>query len=214
MRPKHAGRTGVFGASGSGKSTYVYGVIRKLPRVLVVDPTGDYAATLRMTRCETVNAVLAELVRTKLKSFRICYVPPAAHEMRALNQISALVMKAQEPYRNNPNAAEMTLVVEEMADAFPSGRVSKVPNFAKIMAQGRHLGINVIGVTQRVNEVATRFRGNCDETVVFRQQGPVDMKAAAAQLNGDIAAVRRLRNFEYLRGSQGEISFHKLKKPT
>ena len=58
-----------------------------------------------------------------------------------------------------------------------AGGAEKSPGFAEMCSRGRHYGLDMIGVSQRIAEVSTRFRGNCSETVVFRQKGPRDNKA-------------------------------------
>ena len=71
----------------------------------------------------------------------------------------------------------MTLVVEEMNLSFPvAGGVHKCTGFAEICSRGRHYGIDVIGASQRIAEVDTRFRGNCTESVVLRQEDPLMFK--------------------------------------
>lgn len=201
----NAGRIGVWGRSGSGKSSYVKARLRGARRVVIFDPLAEYQAEgFRVV--DTLEG-LRVAMRDNWPGFRLAYVPPAGKEPQALSALSRLLMAAQEPFRASGRGAGITLVVEEMNLAFPvAGGVERAPGFADICSRGRHYGIEVIGVSQRIAEVATRFRGNCTETVVFPQKGPRDRMAAAAELGTDQAAVAQLENLHYLHERAGTVT--------
>lgn len=198
----NAGRIGVWGASGSGKSSYVKKAIKGRNRMVVFDPLGEYSALCKVT-CKTVEQVRLAM-RKNWAGFSIAYVPPAGQEPRALSALCKLMMAAQLPYKESGKGQGMTLVVEEMNLSFPvAGGAQKSPGFAEVCSRGRHYGIEVYGLSQRIAEVSTRFRGNCTETVVLRQQGPRDLAAAADAIGGDKAAVAALANLDYIHERQG-----------
>jgi hypothetical protein len=64
-------------------------------------------------------------------------------------------------------------------------------------------------VSQRIAEVDTRFRGNCTETVVFRQKGARDQHAAALELGCKIAQLPRA-NLTYIHERAGSIETGKI----
>lgn len=200
-----AGRVGVWGRSGSGKSSYVKQRIKGARRVIVFDPMAEYGAQGFKT-VRTVAAV-RDAMRANWSGFRIAYVPPAGAEARALSALSELVLLAQSGFKSSGRGDRLTLIVEEMNTAFPlAGGVEKAKAFAEICSRGRHSGIEVIGVSQRIAEVATRFRGNCTETVVFIQKGPRDMAAAAAELGIKPDQVASLKPLHYLTEVNGTIT--------
>ncbi len=205
MSKSNAGRIGVWGASGSGKSSYVKKKLVTLRRVVVFDPLDEYSK-LKMKRCTTAQQVL-EAMRSNWKYYRIAYVPPAGKETRALSQLSKLLLQAQEVYKTTGKGQGMTLVVEEMNTCFSVNcSMKEAAGFAEICSRGRHFGIEVYGLSQRIAEVNTRFRGNCTESVVLRQQGKNDVEAATYVLGCDKPTVTALKNLEYLHSQNGKIT--------
>jgi hypothetical protein len=204
-----AGRIGVWGRSGSGKSAYTKRRIKSERRVIVFDPLGEYGAEgfkVIEHRAGGLDAVRLAM-RDNWQSFRLAYVPPAGREPVALSALCKMLLKAQTAFFDGRSKAQICLVVEEMNLSFSlSGGVARAPGFAEICSRGRHYGIEVIGVSQRIAEVATRFRGNCTETIVFRQKGPRDVAAAAAELGTKEARITALRNLQYLAEKDGEIT--------
>ena len=205
----NAGRVGVWGRSGSGKSAYTKARIAGRKRVIVFDPMDEYSSqgmkTVRHTSRNALDNVRL-LMRKNWAGFRIAYVPPAGKEPQALSALSELLFAAQSAYRAGSSSAQITLVVEEMNLAFPvSGGVEKCPGFAHVCSRGRHYGVEVIGASQRIAEVSTRFRGNCTETVVLPQKGPRDISAAAHELGCNTSKVSALRNLQFIHEQNGTL---------
>lgn len=142
------------------------------------------------------------------KGFKIAYQPPEMHEIAALDRLSLLCLAAQKPFHDGRDSRMIMLVVEEMTVSFPNSMLpAKYTGFAKICRMGRHYGIEVIGTSQRIAEVNTTFRGNCEETVVFPQKGPLDLKAAVRELGFvSEADVMSLKQHHYIRSVDGEIT--------
>lgn len=210
MSASKARRIGVFGASGSGKSSYVKRLIKTEPRVVILDPMDEYGAE-GATRCTTV-AEVQQIMAASFKKFRIAFVPPSGLEAVSLNRLSHLCLKAQEPFLGKASAPLLNLVVEEMNTCFPvHGGDTKVRAFAEVCSRGRHRFVQAIGVSQRLAEVSTRFRGNLEECVIFRQQGRNDVTAAIDATGATKAQVTGLRNLHYLRSIQGEITEGEIK---
>lgn len=202
----NAGRVGVWGASGSGKSSYVKAAIAQRRRVVVFDPQGEYPGR-RLGDLESVRREMRE----NWSSFRISYTPPPGKESQALSGLCRLLLAAQRPFKETGRGAPLVLVVEEMNLSFPvAGGAAKCPGFAEICSRGRHYGIEAWGVSQRIAEVDTRFRGNCTETVVFRQKGHRDQSAAALELGARPADLPR-ENLCFVVEQSGNLKSGKLK---
>lgn len=208
MSASNAGRVGVWGASGSGKSSYVKQRIKTARRLVVFDPLEEYNAR----HVHSLDQVRREMAAS-FGAFRLALVPRSGSEADTLSMLCRLLMRAQQPFKEGRLTAPLTLVVEEMNMSFPvAGGAARSPGFAEICSRGRHFGIEVIGVSQRIAEVDTRFRGNCTETVVFRQKGARDRQAAAAELG---CHVRELpgENLEYIHEQAGRLVKGKITFP-
>ena len=201
----NSGRIGVWGASGSGKSAYTKRRVKDARRVVIFDPLDEYdGQTVR----DLDGVRLA--MRRSWSRFRVSYVPRPGSEPKSLSALCKMLMMAQQPFKDTGRGEGLTLVVEEMNLAFPvAGGAQKCPGFAEICSRGRHFGIEVVGVSQRLAEVDTRFRGNCTETVVFRQKGPRDKQAAAAELGVRVSDLPA-ENLHYLHEKSGHIERGKI----
>lgn len=209
----NAGRTGIWGASGSGKSSYVKKLIRTRKRLVIFDPQAEYAVDLPHIRNvgENLDGVRLAMVEN-WRGFRVAYNPPSGREPEALSALCKLLLRAQMPFKARARGAEgLTLVVEEMNMSFPvAGGAHKCKGFAEICSRGRHYGIEVIGAAQRIAEVDTRFRGNCSETVVLRQQIPRDVTAAHEATGIPKARIAGLDNLQWIHVKAGKITEGKI----
>ncbi|WP_321363548.1 hypothetical protein [uncultured Celeribacter sp.] len=201
----NAGRLGVWGASGSGKSAFTKRYVKPKRRVVIFDPLDEYGGQ----SVRDLDGVRIGM-RKSWNKFRVSYVPRPGAETKSLSALCKLLMMAQQPFKDTGQGDQLTLVVEEMNMAFPvAGGAQKCPGFAEICSRGRHFGIEVVGVSQRLAEVDTRFRGNCTETVVFRQKGPRDKQAAAAELGVRVSDLPA-ENLHYLHEKAGKIERGKI----
>jgi hypothetical protein len=198
----NAKMSGVWGTRGTGKSTYTKHLVKDIKRLVVFDPMREYSGIKRAT---TLDQVKAEMVKD-YAGFRVAYVPPAAKEPEALQALSNWLFYVQQPFDDGHSTRQLTLVVEEMSLSFSvkSGE-SRCPRFAAICSIGRHFGINVIGTSQRMAQVHNTFRGNCEQSICFRQHAPVDRRAASEVLGCRPEDLPK-QNFSYLMFDQGELS--------
>lgn len=211
MSSSTAGRIGIWGASGSGKSSLAKQILKGRGRVIVFDPLDEYQAQ-RMARVTSGRQLLGAMAEA-VRGFRLAYVPRAGAEADHLDQLCQVLIQAQAPYKESGgrNGWPLTLVVEEMNLSFPvHGGAERCPGFAEVCSRGRHFGIEVLGLSQRLAEVSTRFRGNCSESYVLRQTGPRDVGAAADVLGQDRGTVQALRNLEYIHEKAGQIERGKI----
>lgn len=160
-----AQRVGVYGASGSGKSTWAMAYLksRKFTRVLIFDQTGEYS-DLRGYKQVSPSRNEADLVAAvRGKSWKIVY--QAKNPRSDLHRVSVVLRAAADAVKGGL----IGFYVEELAAAFPSTRLpDDLSGFGDLCARGRHYGIELIGVSQRVAGVGNDFRGNTNVAVVFR----------------------------------------------
>lgn len=203
--------TGVWGVRKSGKSSFVKDGTDGEKRVVVLDSQNEYRKE-GFKVVQSVNEMRDEITKSP-KKFRLAIVPKDGAEEIILNQVSDLVLRLQKPFHEGKSKLELTMVVEEMQNCFSVHRgVHKAPKFANICSVGRHSGINVIGTAQRIAEVATRFRDNCDETVILRTVGANSIKAASEQTGLDRKEIMALKKFDYVMIKDGVITRGRTKK--
>jgi hypothetical protein len=164
---KDAKLTFVTGRRGSGKSTLTKRLIHGRPRVVVFDPRDEYASEARMHRVHSFRGLVDEM-SAGWPAFTVAYVPPAGREAEALHGVCSILWAVQAPYEVGRDRQKLTLVVEEMDLSFPSRALpAELNGMMRTVNQGRHAGIEVMGVSQRPALVSATFRGNCAATYVF-----------------------------------------------
>jgi len=198
---KSASLTGVYGGRGQGKSTHVKALIRNEKRVVVFDPMREYGSLPGFTAAASLHQIRDRMIAGKGQAYKIAYQPLTEDFPLALHQLCRFLFQAQKPYFENRSRADIALVVEELNMTAPSHNLPKgQEGFKAAVLQGRHYGLNIIGVTQRPKLVAPYFRDNCEDEVVFKLACPdsiayVEKKIGNASDRGQIFA---LKPHEYL----------------
>lgn len=189
-------RTAIFGASGSGKTSVLYHELHRpeFRRVILFDPLGE-ARGWRKFRSVSTDRQLAAAILKGPANYRLALECGAGQEAARLDALCWKVIKLQAGYPKHRQ--KITLAVDELNLAFPlHGAETKCPGFAEICSRGRHHGIDVIAVSQRVAEVSQRFRGNLSGVVVLRQMGKSNVEAGADLCGVPPDRVRALKQFE------------------
>lgn len=198
----------VFGRRGSGKSTLVKSLLRGVERVIVFDPMDEYAAEVPgFVRAESVSAALKIMARRWGGGFRIALVVPEDHAGQ-LHRLSGFLWRATEPYKAGRDRRKVWLVVEEMNLSVPSMALPKGQRgFERLILQGRHHGIELVGVSQRPALVSATFRGNAAVTYCFALAGHVDVQAVG-QIVGPShgGRLKTLPDHTYLKIENGAVS--------
>ncbi|WP_420429231.1 hypothetical protein [Kordiimonas sp.] len=201
----NATRVGIWGGSGSGKSTRAKELTARCRRIVAFDPMEEYAA--QGFRQFSTLPSLGHHLAGSFGNFRACYVPPAGQEVEALHSLSNMLRDMQNGYKAGLHRAQLHFLVEEMNTCFPTAMKAEFSGFANLCSRGRHFGINLYGISQRPNEVHTRFRGNLEHVYAFRLIDHVDLKSLAGALGSSYADKIRLLNPHeyYYRGLDGRI---------
>ena len=199
-----AQRLGIFGASGCGKTTKARELIGGLNRVIFFEPLADDLRRLVEKDGFKAVAGLPELFRKVragfVKGFKLAYYPATGDEVRELSQISDFLMTVQAGYGFQHNA-QMTLVVDELDLSFPTGESLKNPRngFKNLCCRGRHTGIHVIGLSQRMHLVDNIFRANCSAVYLYRHSEPADIDVGLKIIGREYRdRFRALDNFQYI----------------
>ena len=191
---KDAELIGVFGRRGSGKSTLAKALLKGRPKVVAFDPRAEYAGR-GWTKVGDRAGVLKAMKARWSKGFKIAYVPPGGGELEALHFLSMLCWQAQAPYDSGNDQRKLTLVVEEADLSIPNHALAADRRgIQRVINQGRHVGLEVIAVSQRPGLVSSTFRANCARTYVFTLPNPADVKAAAEMVGHE--AVHTLKSLE------------------
>ena len=202
-----ADRIGIFGASGSGKTSVLYHELHrsKVARIVLVDPTAE-ARDWKGFRTVLDLRALKSAVKSSPARYRLAIAPPAGQEADLLSDLARFLIDCQASYKTH--GQKLILAVDELNLAFPlHGAETRCPGFAELCSRGRRRGIELIAVSQRVAEVSQRFRGNLSGAVVLRQMGRSNIDAGADLIGVDPAQVRGLAQFDgltFLAGS-GEL---------
>lgn len=200
MIVKDAECVAVFGRRGSGKSTLVKRqFVKGARRLIVFDPMGEYAREVRGVRGFTSLRALGCHVASRWSmGFKVAYTP-GSDEIGALHRLSAFLWEACEGYEGGRDRTKTTLIVEEANLGFPSTMLPPGRDgFRRLILQGRHRGVEIVGVTQRPAKVHPDFRSNCSRLYVFALADHVDVQAMT-QIVGpaEARAIRVQENHHY-----------------
>jgi hypothetical protein len=205
---KDAKNEGYWGGRGAGKSTGVKERVEKEPRLIVFDPIGDYAQERGYNSVKTLKGLYAGIKRNWGKGFRYALTVPRGNDAAAmLNELSEALFIIQKPYYEGKDKRKIVLVVEEMAVSYPEKTLGKNERgFMDLINLGRHYGVSIIGVSQRVAEVKKNFVGNCAEHYFYRMGAAVDY-STVMQLVGreHQQTLKGLQTHEYLHFEQGKV---------
>jgi len=204
--PRDASITFIVGRRGSGKTTQAEHRLRSCGRLIVFAPIrSDFRRGY--TQVKTLRGLLAHLQRNWQRGFRLAYRPPAAADLTVpLDRLARLVLQVQQPYADERETRQVTLAVDEANLGFPHHRDPTLKAFAFAVLQGRHYGVNIVGITQRPTQVDPILRDNADRWIVFPLGGDRALDSVLAAVGRRHAdAIRRLTNHQFLEFADGEV---------
>ena len=206
---KDAGKIGVWGGTGSGKSTRVKEIIKTNKRVIVIDPIGDYQHEKGFKTYKTLRGLYQAVKQGWNTGFRaVLIVQRGENPQEMLEQLSEGLFKIQQRYYENKCNKPITLVVEEMSLCYPERTLGKGErSFLELVNLGRHYGIEIIGVSQRIAEVKKNFVGNCSEHFFFRLGSASDRNAVTGIIGTEYKSeITSLQTHQYISFAQGSVT--------
>lgn len=206
---KDAQNEGYWGGRGAGKSTGVKERVARESRLIVLDPIGDYAKERGFTSVTSLKSLLSNVKKNWHRGFRIAFtVPRGQNAQSELQRLSEALFAVQKPYFDGKDRRKIVLVVEEMSVSYPERTLAKNERaFMDLINLGRHYGVSIIGVSQRVAEVKKNFVGNCAVHRFYRMGAAVDYNAATQLMGREHqSALKSLQTHEYLKFEQGRIT--------
>lgn len=194
-----AQRLGIFGASGCGKTTKARELTAGLGRVIYFDPLGEWGRDKGVKPFVSLDKLKQALRRNFGQGFRFAFLPAFGEEETQLQDLSYYLATLQSGY-GTQHTAQLTLVVDELDQSFPTGSMQKnrKNGFGFLCCRGRHFGINLIGISQRMHLVDNVFRANCSGVYLYRHAEPADIDIGVRMLGREYRdAFQKLNNYEY-----------------
>ncbi len=198
---QQAQRLGIFGASGCGKTTKARELTSSLNRVIYFDPLGEWAREKGVKPFSDLAKLKQALQRNFAKGFRFAFIPTFGEEEAQLQELSYYLVMMQSGYSSFQHRAQLTLAVDELDTSFPTGSMQKnrKNGFGFICCRGRHYGINLIGISQRMHLVDNVFRANCSGIYLFRHAEPADIDVGIKIIGQEYRETfRKLANYQYI----------------
>ncbi len=206
---KDAKKIGVWGGTGSGKSTRVKEIIADNDRVIVIDPIGDYQHEKGFKKFKTLRGLYMAIRAGWNSGFRLVLIVQRGDDPAAvLEELAEGLFVIQKRYKDNQCDKGITLVVEEMSLCYPERTIRQSErSFLELVNLGRHYGVEIIGVSQRIAEVKKNFVGNCTEHYFLRLGSAADRNAVTGIIGTEHKqALIGLQTHEYLHFEQGKVT--------
>lgn len=198
---RQAQRLGIFGASGCGKTTKARELTSSLNRVIYFDPLGEWAQEKGVKGFVSLEKMKQALRRNFAQGFKYAFIPNFGEEEAQLQDLSYFLVFLQSGYSSFQHRAQLTLAVDELDTSFPTGSMQKnrKNGFGFLCCRGRHYGINLIGISQRMHLVDNVFRANCSGIYLFRHAEPADIDIGLKIIGTEYRdTFRKLANYQYI----------------
>lgn len=174
-----------IGASGSGKGVSITAALKDLkpPRLLIWDPRAEYDK--HGQAYDSLAALVASFQRAKGGPLRARYVPGAGVNLsEAFGVVCNLAFEA----------GDLLLLAEELSDTTTASHAPAA--WRRVITQGRHRGLRVIGAAQRPALIDKTFLGNATYIRCFTLRYAADRAAMAAALDVPVSEVAALQTTE------------------
>jgi len=195
----------VYGRRGSGKSYMVKKMMRGYPRIIAFDPVAEYGKLRGWKTAHSLEELHKLIIANWKKGFKISF-PVAIHHQQALHDLSVYVWELQEGARQ-----KIMIVAEELDKGFPSKQMKdSLYGFGQLIMQGRHRGVEIIGVTQRPKKVNADIRSNLEAAYFFRVRDEVDIKFIRDIVGRElIEKYQSMKPYYHMKVTDNEVTFEK-----
>lgn len=186
----------IFGARGTGKTTWARRLARGAGRVLIFDPLGEWSRSPGIQGCPSIEDLHRRLMPLWHRPRFSLALAVTGDLPRELHRLARLAWLSQEP----AGAPPLTLIVDEAQLGYPAQSLPRdLWAMPRAVLQGRHRAIGVVAIAQRPALVSADLRGNAGLTVLFRLPGAVDRRTIARDLGDQLAdRCRTLPDHDYL----------------
>ena len=174
-----------IGASGSGKGVSINRALAELKpsRLLIWDPRNEYGK--HAPAFTTLPALVAAFKRAGKGAIKARYVPGSALKLAdAFALVCALAFAA----------GALVFLAEELSDTTTASHAPAA--WRRVITQGRHVGLHVIGAAQRPALIDKTFLGNATYIRCFTLRYRDDRLAMSRALDVPEARVAALQTVE------------------
>lgn len=176
--------------------------------MVIFDPLEEWAVNARSWFKKDYKVIHGDLDKVVSflrlnfeKDFILIYVPKCNAEEKELDILSKIIIQAQNGFKIGRHSRKITFVADELDMGFKSGYCQRNTdsNFAFICKRGRHYGVNLVGISQRINQVDICFRGNLSAIFLFRMAESRDVATVNNYLGSEFGSqFKELNNYEYI----------------
>lgn len=174
-----------IGASGSGKGVSINRRLAALKpkRLLIWDPRDEYKK--HATEYRSLPALVGAFKRAGSGSVRARYV--AGSSLKLADAFALVCSLAFE-------AGDLVFLAEELSDTTTASHAPAA--WRRVITQGRHRGLHVIGAAQRPALIDKTFLGNATYIRCFTLRYQDDRRAMAAALDVPLDVLAKLQTVE------------------
>lgn len=180
-----------IGASGSGKGVSLNARLRELAprRLLIWDPRDEYDK--HAPKFSSLRALAQHVAAAGAGPFRARFVAGDGVKLRpAFGFCCKLAF----------DAGNLAFLAEELSDVTGASPSATPDEWRKVITQGRHQALTVLGAAQRPALIDKTLLGNCTLIRCFTLRYREDRRAMAQAMDVDEARITALRTVKDARG--------------
>ena len=214
MLPRSFEKIGVFGRSGSGKSSVLAELFQGEPRVILLDPLRNVEGRGWHRMSGQMEAVRARIANSKGR-FKIAYQPERGVDgVKAMVSLTRMLLALLDHNRNLPPERKVKVMfgIEEMTKTMPLNAHREDSALDELVDRGRHYGLRLVGASQAISRSSIAFRENLDSAVILAQMSTTARKTAADLIDVPISDVKALKDHEYIAYHNGTVTRGQTKK--
>lgn len=190
-----------IGGTGSGKGVSINERLRDLkpPRLLIWDPRNEYGKLA--PAAPTLPHLVGAFKHAKGGPVRQRYVAGESIKLAdAFDAVCRLAFAAE----------NLVLLAEELSDVTTASHAPA--SWKRVITQGRHAGLHVIGAAQRPALIDKTFLGNCTYIRCFALRYHEDRQAMAKALDVPLQDVNALQTTETEKGAWTHVHIQYLER--